>query len=113
MARLPSMLANAQQLDDWSRSGNAHSWQARWCVARQQVPDAVISETPATILQDHVIRWVRKSDNWQPDLSDVASALKLNWRSLQRMLGEQGVRPNHFGTRRCAVRKLQWAKVRI
>jgi AraC-like DNA-binding protein len=92
LLRAGRVAATAQQLQDWAQAGSAHTWQLQWRVARHLSPEVTLNSPAATNVQDQMLRWIRDTHNWQTDVSELASALHLSRRSLQRKLAEQGTR---------------------
>ncbi len=91
LLRAGRVVATAEQLNAWSVGGNAQAWQLTWR-AGHALPAAPFITAQASTLKEQVTRWVFETDNWQPDVGEVASALSLSRRSLQRKLGAQGTR---------------------
>lgn len=84
--------ATEQQLNDWATSGSAHTWQLTWRVVHPEVADVKFKPKAASTLKEQLVCWMIETDNWQPELGDIASALNLSQRSLQRKLGVLGMR---------------------
>ena len=84
--------ATEQQLNDWARSGSAQTWQLTWRGGHAEVPEARFSPKAASTLKQQLVGWMIETDNWQPELARVANASNLSQRSLQRKLGDQGLR---------------------
>ena len=84
--------ATEAQLNDWATSGSAQTWQLTWRGGHAEVPDARFIPKAANSLKEQLVAWMTETDNWQPELAHVASALNLSQRSLQRKLAQQGTR---------------------
>ena len=84
--------ATQQELNDWATSGSAHTWQLTWRGEHPEVADTRFKPKATTTLKEQLVRWMIETDNWQPELAHVASALNLSQRSLQRKLGAQEMR---------------------
>lgn len=84
--------ATERQLDDWATSGSVQTWQLSWRGGHPEVLDARFKPKAASTLKEQLVGWMQDTDNWQPELAQVASALNLSQRSVQRKLGAQGMR---------------------
>lgn len=84
--------ATEQLLNDWATSGSVQTWHLTWRGEYPEVTDVLFKPKAASTLKEQLVGWIHETDNWQPELALVASALNLSQRSLQRKLGAQGVR---------------------
>lgn len=84
--------ATERQLNNWATSGSVQTWQLSWRGGHPEVLDERFKPKAASTLKEQLVGWMQDTDNWQPELAQVASALHLSQRSVQRKLGAQGMR---------------------
>jgi AraC-like DNA-binding protein len=86
------LVASESELGRWVQDAQAQCWRLQWTLQPAETMHVQAARSQETSWSDQIADWIRKRQDWQPELHAVASGLKLSTRSLQRKLSDEGAR---------------------